>query len=295
MNGRLSTLVEELRSRKRANQTLIPPEWDSELRSVGGGFLITLFLHFLLIWAVPWQLAPTAATGKRWTQNVEYVYDEPESEDKRYVEANQEAPDNPPDETPNFSNRDQQAGQVADSAASDSRLPYLEGEEVKSPKIIDGEYDQPTAPPSPARDRSEERNQEADAVRFLPKTQPLRTHVLEQEAVGVEGLASMLDDPSKMVEEVEGAEDIEQEQLEIPLTLDVFQVVHVAPETVETETAADPAPPSDVQLPRPRPRSSGATTSLPSTGPTAPAARRRLEELSTRAAGSSCNSHANLL
>jgi hypothetical protein len=213
--------------------------------------LITVFLHILLFWVVPWELSPSASSGNRWTQDVEYAFDDAEQEEARYVEANPEAPSNLPDDTVNFSNRDQQASQIEDSPVSESRMPYLEGEEEDTTKIVEADFSQQASPPVVARDASRDRREERDAIPFLPPVQPLRTHVLEQEAVGKEGLASMLDKPEDTDEEVE---EVEEEPEEIPLTLDIFQIRQHAEEAVEAETVSEPTPPADVQMPRPRPR-----------------------------------------
>ena len=66
----------------------------------------------------------------------------------RFVEANPDAPENPPDETDNFSFRDQQAAQAEEVASeSVSETPKIEGDKPDSQKIVpDGD---PVAPAEP--------------------------------------------------------------------------------------------------------------------------------------------------
>ncbi|MFP6855088.1 MAG: hypothetical protein VB980_04835 [Opitutales bacterium] len=64
----------------------------------------------------------------------------------RFVEANPEAPDNPPDETENFSFRDQQAAQP-EAPLDESEAPKLEGDKPDTQKII--QSGEPAAPPPP--------------------------------------------------------------------------------------------------------------------------------------------------
>ena len=73
----------------------------------------------------------------------------PRSLKPHFVEANPDAPENPPDETDNFSFRDQQAAQ-ADEVASESasETPKIEGDKPNSQKIVpDGDPVGPAEPP----------------------------------------------------------------------------------------------------------------------------------------------------
>ena len=73
----------------------------------------------------------------------------PRSLKPHFVEANPDAPENPPDETDNFSFRDQQAAQ-ADEVASESasETPKIEGDKPNSQKIVpDGDPVEPAEPP----------------------------------------------------------------------------------------------------------------------------------------------------
>ncbi len=123
------------------------PEEPADRGAVLGAALATAIAHLMLAALVPWEMGPEAFSGRARHQEIEYageVRDEmaaarPDPERQRFVEANPDAPSSPPDETRNFSNRDQQSAQpepVRDS--SPDRTPRVNGEEADSPKIVQG-------------------------------------------------------------------------------------------------------------------------------------------------------------
>jgi hypothetical protein len=67
--------------------------------------------------------------------SLELVDDLPEMQ---YVETNPDAVENEPDETPNISNRNQQAAQEDVAGADRNDTPYIEGEDAESAKILEG-------------------------------------------------------------------------------------------------------------------------------------------------------------
>jgi hypothetical protein len=72
-------------------------------------------------------------------------------EEKKFVEANADVPENPPDETNNFSFRDQQAAQPKiDSKLSENQTPKVEGSE-DTVKIVEAEIE---SQPKPTSDSS---------------------------------------------------------------------------------------------------------------------------------------------
>ena len=80
--------------------------------------------------------------------NVDWVpYDSPRIR-PRFVEANPEAPKNPPDKTDNFSFRDQQAAQP-EAPAKDDQTPKVEGDKPVTQKIVKSGDPGATAPPLP--------------------------------------------------------------------------------------------------------------------------------------------------
>ncbi|MFP6901302.1 MAG: hypothetical protein VCA36_10185 [Opitutales bacterium] len=67
---------------------------------------------------------------------VDWIPYEPPRIRPRFVEANPEAPDNPPDETDNFSFRDQQAAQP-EAPVEESVAPKIEGDKPDTQKIVE--------------------------------------------------------------------------------------------------------------------------------------------------------------
>jgi len=103
---------------------------------------LTLFLHLALILALPREIAPAADREASKHDELEVALEPPPPDERRYVEANPEAPENKPDPTRNFSFRDQQA---ADRSAKtgDSSTPRVDGETKESSKIVPGAVKQP--------------------------------------------------------------------------------------------------------------------------------------------------------
>ena len=66
----------------------------------------------------------------------------------RFVEANPEAPNNPPDKTENFSFRDQQAAQP-EAPVEEAEKPKVEGDKPNTQKIVEGGDPGATPPPLP--------------------------------------------------------------------------------------------------------------------------------------------------
>lgn len=62
-----------------------------------------------------------------------------ELEEMQYVETNPDAVENEPDDTANFSNRNQQAAQEDVAGPEKNDTPFIEGQDEESPKIIEGQ------------------------------------------------------------------------------------------------------------------------------------------------------------
>ena len=75
----------------------------------------------------------------------------PPPEARHFVEANPEAPDNPPDDTPNFSFRDQQAAQPEQSASDEQNEAPRTGGDLRkdSQKVVEGGDPDQSVPPLP--------------------------------------------------------------------------------------------------------------------------------------------------
>ncbi|NCG09443.1 MAG: hypothetical protein GWO81_07780 [Verrucomicrobia bacterium] len=90
-------------------------------------------------------------------------------EDMRFVEANPDVPDNTPDESRNYSFRNQQAADESPAPLTGENKPRVEGLE-QSQKILEGQLaSSPVLPQTPSRQMSEEPVQLARAVPLPPK------------------------------------------------------------------------------------------------------------------------------
>lgn len=151
-------------------QTIVPPSplttlrrqcvelWDEpDSRSVLIGLAGVILVHLLLIWAAPLMLRVEHAASvlrphsSQQQFNIEIAPDTfvPQAPPKppppfRFVETNPAAPDNAPDKTENFSDRNQQVAQEKPTPDGKSDRPALEGRtDVQSTQIVDGRLTTP--------------------------------------------------------------------------------------------------------------------------------------------------------
>jgi hypothetical protein len=130
-----------------AHQADVSETFFHPLRPIQSGYrrsaiialLVTFLFHVTLLLSMPENLL-TEPTRSQRPATFEIVLDEPEASDApppepRFVEANPNVPENPPDETDQYSFRDQQA-------ADESERPVVDGEpdtggEEESQKIVE--------------------------------------------------------------------------------------------------------------------------------------------------------------
>ena len=143
----------------RASFPLEDRRWQS--RSITAGVIGTILFHLLFIFSVPRSVLQVddADREDRFQEFDIEIVSEPEEPEPRYVETNPQAPDNEPDETANFSARNQQAAneELPDEISPD-QTPATEGEDLPSEKIISGDLNPPLpvfAPPEPQQDPSD--------------------------------------------------------------------------------------------------------------------------------------------
>lgn len=131
-------------------------------RSLQAGIAGTILVHLLLLWLAPkfenHFMAGPVSTGMMADRPEERLFDiELTPEDLpplNFVEANPDAPDNVPDETDQFSDRNQQLAQE-EPAAEEGDMPSTEGlDDVDSTAIVSGTDSDPLppmpeAPPTP--------------------------------------------------------------------------------------------------------------------------------------------------
>src|SRR5690606_35493872 len=136
--------------RQRCGQLWSEPD----SRSVVIGLLGMLVIHVLLLLLGPQLLrfepvltVPAGAATKQY--NIELTPDslvkaEEKQEPFNFVETNPEAPENIPDETPNFGAHNQQVAQEVATPDGTSDRPALEGEpDRESNQIVSGELTRP--------------------------------------------------------------------------------------------------------------------------------------------------------
>ena len=93
----------------------------------------------------------------------------PQKDPSRFVETNPDAPENTPDKTDNFSNRNQQSAQAEAAAEKDpENRPSVQGQdEIKTDNIVTGEKAPPElgAPPAPTAAQNEELDRQEQKAR----------------------------------------------------------------------------------------------------------------------------------
>jgi hypothetical protein len=147
------------------------PEKDRADYSIIIGVTCTLLFHLLLVWFAP-QFAFEKFSGvhsgisvsnANKGQTFDFELDQPAVQPKekvplRFVETNSAAPENIPDETINFSNRNQQSAQeVAAQELDPENRPSVKGQdEIKSDTIVSGDMAPPQLPTAPSTDQTQE-------------------------------------------------------------------------------------------------------------------------------------------
>ncbi len=135
-----------------------PRGWVEGPRQSGGikaGIAGTVVVHLLLFWLVPQfeghYLASGSFSASSGEDSPQQLFDieiseAPPPPPDRFVDTNPDAPDNPPDETQNFADRNQQLAQeVAAEELGD--MPSTEGEDdIDSTSIVSGDDAAPSPP-----------------------------------------------------------------------------------------------------------------------------------------------------
>ncbi len=102
--------------------------------------IIAVLLNLAYVRGIPTTQATLADDNGDAEEETTFDLQLVEDDDEwQYVEANPDAPENEPDDTANISNRNQQAAQEEVASQEDSPMPFLEGEEEDSRKIVQGE------------------------------------------------------------------------------------------------------------------------------------------------------------
>lgn len=147
------------------------PEKDTTDRSIAIGLGCTVLFHLLLVWLSP-QFSFEKFSGVHTGISVNSVdrgktFDfelapgtvpKEEKDPFQFVETNSAAPENIPDKTANFSNRNQQSAQEAAALEKDpENRPSVKGQdEIKSDTIVSGDMAPPQLAPAPAPEVTQE-------------------------------------------------------------------------------------------------------------------------------------------
>jgi hypothetical protein len=135
-------------------------------------FAISVFLHLVLIYYLPERLLFKASEMSAvQPEALELELLEVHPEEKRFVEANPEVPDNAPDQSRDYSFRNQQAADEDPALMAEENKPRVEGVE-RSQKIIQGQLSSTPIPPQVSGGQaSTPRANSAPAVLLPPKGQ----------------------------------------------------------------------------------------------------------------------------
>ena len=165
------------------------PEKDNTGRSIGVGLVCTVLFHILLIWLSP-EFAfekfsgvhsgiSVINTNKGKTFDFELAQAEPPPKERdpfRFVETNPEAPDNTPDKTENFSNRNQQSAQPEPAKERDpENRPSVKGQdEIKNDTaIVSGDLSKPQLGGAPAPEAAKNDQQDHPEQKARAEQVPL--------------------------------------------------------------------------------------------------------------------------
>ncbi|MDP1580933.1 MAG: hypothetical protein Q8M02_11680, partial [Candidatus Didemnitutus sp.] len=197
-------------------------------RSIGIGLVCTVFFHVLLLCLAPYfpvthglgspaELAAIAAANRSKDFNFELTpmaEAEKARDPFKFVETNPDAPENTPDQTPNFSNRNQQSAQAEKPDALDAEnRPSVKGREDlrDSSAIVSGDFARPqegaavTATQEMLESLQPQEAQQARAEQ-IPLTGAEKIEGLSEDGVGSN--VSQSKSPSTRAEQfLEGAKD----------------------------------------------------------------------------------------
>lgn len=201
--------------KRRNSHYFFPSEDKRERREpVIVGLILSIIVHAIIIFGIPSSLFELEL-GESPPEQEEFeilLADPEEPVEPEFVETNRSAPENIPDNTNNFSARDQQAAnEELPDELSEDRTPAREGIDDPEGKVISGELAPPMegdpVPPQP----------EVSGVVYQqenisdPQEQTPLEGVEEEENLSEEGVgASLAEDspsPSPVVEPIEGREE----------------------------------------------------------------------------------------
>ncbi|MBI2812796.1 MAG: hypothetical protein HYX71_00750 [Opitutae bacterium] len=169
-------------------QTPPAPEKEGADHSIAIGVACTLLFHLLLVWLAPnfnfdkftGSHGGISVTSANKGKTFDFELAQPKTVGKerdpfRFVETNSAAPENTPDKTPNFSNRNQQSAQeVAAKELDPEKRPSTKGEDKfkDSSAIVSGDMAPPQLPtasaPELTKDEAQERAEQKARAELVP-------------------------------------------------------------------------------------------------------------------------------
>jgi len=202
------------------------PEKDSADYSIAIGLACTVLFHLLLVWLSP-QFAfekfagshsgisvQSANKGKTFDfELAQPAMQEKEKDPFRFVETNTAAPENIPDKTTNFSNRNQQSAQeVAATEKDPENRPTVKGQdEIKNDMaIVSGDMAPPQLPnvttPEKTQEDAQERAEQKARAEQVPLSGFDKTEGLSEDGIAT-NIAKSKNPTNNAEEALEGAPD----------------------------------------------------------------------------------------
>lgn len=202
------------------------PEKDSADYSIAIGLVCTVLFHLLLVWLSP-QFAfdkfagshsgisvTSANKGKTFDfELAQPAVPEKEQDPFRFVETNTAAPENIPDKTTNFSNRNQQSAQeVAATEKDPENRPTVKGQdEIKNDMaIVSGDMAPPQLPnvttPEKTQEDAQERAEQKARAEQVPLSGFDKTEGLSEDGIAT-NIAKSTNPTNNAEQALEGAPD----------------------------------------------------------------------------------------
>jgi hypothetical protein len=187
-------------------------------RSILIGIGCTVLFHILLVFLAP-EFSFQKFTGSHSGINVnrtttgktfdfELAQPAPKEKDPfQFVETNSAAPENTPDKTNNFSNRNQQSAQeVAATEKDPENRPSVRGQDtIKSDAIVSGDLAPPQLPTAPSRDTKDEAQDKVEQKAAMEQV-PL-SGIEKYEGKSEDGIASNIADSKRPATQADQARE----------------------------------------------------------------------------------------
>ncbi len=224
------------------------PDWQEDAyaradrrMTVSVGIAVTILFHLGIVLMIPWNSFLTVeprAVEKTQPLELEFV----EFEMPKFVETNPNVTPDRPEETNNIAAQDQVAAQEDPDPNDNSDKPRVEGEQLESPKIVDGAMADPTPPPMPEGQQTPEQEAQPMVEPTPPQPEPV-------EAVEPETNIPETPEPQQQMQEA-APEALEQEPIEEEGELSMEEPAEA--EKIPEEPVEEPQ--EEPEQPKPQPK-----------------------------------------